>query len=358
MNSSRHAVNIAFLDVGQGDTIVITCEVTKEAIVVDCVDAHIVIDYLREQGIRHLRGVVVTHLHADHYRGVPQLLDNCRQALGLECELLLHNQIVSKGRARNHLLEDSDGHSSASLGGDSAVISRVRTTALRNLKEWRDSHKMAYAPASLGAHRLPLEGALWSQIEVLHPYHADLDGLELSSLNDTSVVLKVHGPGASALLTGDLEFQGFRKLLESQVDLRSQVLKLPHHGGWNADPSHLLEAVRPDIAVISVGSDGERYKHPSADTFTRIRERAGSRLLCTQATSRCGSGEREAVLLGLRSKAKSPPVSPTGRPCAGSIVVELGSTARVLWPDHGIHSGLIRAHFPHHQCRLESPAPS
>lgn len=350
----RHAIKVAFLDVGQGDTIVISSAVTSEAIVVDCADAEIVIEYLLALGIKYLRGIVITHLHADHYRGVPQLLDNCRRHLGSDCDLLLYNQVAAQSRKKKEeLLNDKDGHSTSPVGGShpSSVL-RTRTTAHRNLREWTSTHKNEYGPASLGAHKLPLEGALWSQVELLHPYHADLDELESTGLNDTSVVLKVYGPGSSALLTGDLERDGFKKLQSAGVDLKSEVLKVPHHGGWNADPSLILDVVKPSIAVISVGSDGQRYNHPGANTFDRIRERTGARLLCTQGTTQCGVGNRAAVVASLRAKDKSPPVALTGQPCAGTVVVELGDTARVVWPEQDVHLNVIQSHFPGHKCTL------
>ncbi len=77
-------IKIAFLDVGQGDTAVISCADTHEAIVVDCVDAKAVLNYLKQEEIMHLRGVIITHLHADHYKDVASLLYNCSEVLGVQ----------------------------------------------------------------------------------------------------------------------------------------------------------------------------------------------------------------------------------------------------------------------------------
>jgi len=52
-------IKVAFLDVGQGDTTIITCPETHEAIVVDCVDDLAVIEYLEREQIRNLRGVII-----------------------------------------------------------------------------------------------------------------------------------------------------------------------------------------------------------------------------------------------------------------------------------------------------------
>ena len=67
-------IRIAFLDVGQGDTIVISSPETSEAIVVDCIDANAVLEYLEQEETKYLRGIVITHLHDDHYCQVDDLL--------------------------------------------------------------------------------------------------------------------------------------------------------------------------------------------------------------------------------------------------------------------------------------------
>ena len=63
---SNPLVRVAFLDVGQGDTIVIPLPVEREAVVVDCIDAGAVVDYLKHEGISVVRALIVTHLHSDH----------------------------------------------------------------------------------------------------------------------------------------------------------------------------------------------------------------------------------------------------------------------------------------------------
>ncbi len=82
-------VNIAFFDVGQGDTTVISIPETKEAVIVDCVDAIAVFEYLEKQGIQHIRGLIVTHLHRDHCKEVVRFLDNCEP--NWICERLMFN---------------------------------------------------------------------------------------------------------------------------------------------------------------------------------------------------------------------------------------------------------------------------
>lgn len=104
---SRHIPNIrvAILDVGQGDTIVVSSPDTHEAIVVDCINADAVIDYLEQEQIMHLRGVIITHLHADHYNEVDYLLEQCNLVPGMgECEKVGFNMIVNKSPTVNRIV--------------------------------------------------------------------------------------------------------------------------------------------------------------------------------------------------------------------------------------------------------------
>lgn len=68
-------------------------------------------------------------------------------------------------------------------------------------------------------------------------------------------------PAGRVLLTGDIELSGQAQLLASGADLRADVLKIPHHGSRYTAPQ-FLQAVRPRLALISVGA-GNTYGHPS-----------------------------------------------------------------------------------------------
>src|ERR1017187_5339503 len=90
---SDGTIRIAFLDVGQGDTIVISLPEQREAVVVDCIDADAVLQYLKHEKIVTVRALVLTHLHADHYRQATAFLDNCERQLGVRCERLILNPL-------------------------------------------------------------------------------------------------------------------------------------------------------------------------------------------------------------------------------------------------------------------------
>lgn len=77
---------------------------------------------------------------------------------------------------------------------------------------------------------------------------------QMENLNNASLVLKVIYKNISFLLTGDIESDIEEKLILTDTPLKSNVLKVPHHGSRNSSSIAFLQSVKPDIAVLSVGS--------------------------------------------------------------------------------------------------------
>ena len=106
-------------------------------------------------------------------------------------------------------------------------------------------------------------------------HQAEVDG---TSVNNTSVVIKATTAVGRVLLTGDVELDAQADLLASGQDLRADVLKVAHHGSrFNAE--QFLAAVRPRVAIISVGAHN-RYGHPSQHVID-VLIAAGTRVMRT-----------------------------------------------------------------------------
>lgn len=114
--------------------------------------------------------------------------------------------------------------------------------------------------------RLRLKGA---DVEVLYPR---IRALETSGNNPNlaSLVLQVTANGHSVLLTGDIEADAERALLRYRPKLASDVLKVAHHGSKTSSIQSFLNAVAPQVAVISVGADNT-FGHPSPEVLARFR---------------------------------------------------------------------------------------
>jgi competence protein ComEC len=101
-------------------------------------------------------------------------------------------------------------------------------------------------------------------IEVLAP--APERATAAAEPNDLSMVVRVTVRGVRILLTGDLGAEAEARLVTSGVDLRADVLKVPHHGSGDADPE-FLAASGARLAIICVGADNT-YGHPTGRLLT------------------------------------------------------------------------------------------
>lgn len=219
-------LQVAFLDVGQGDAILIRALDGKYALV-DGGDQgrgkRAVLPYFQKNGISHLEKVILTHYHQDHWGGLVEVL-----------------QRVSAGELLLPPAKEIENFSKfkAKIGS----TSRLRTV-----------HKgMAF---KLG------QGAILEVLEV-----PDLD-----TENDRSIVLSVSYGRIRLLLTGDLSFKGEELLLKkSPHRLRAALLKVGHHGSNHSSGLPFLSQIKPGLAIISAGAEN-RFGHPGAATLNRLR---------------------------------------------------------------------------------------
>ena len=359
-------IRIAFLDVGQGDTIVISAPETGEAIVVDCIDSNAVLEYFEQEEIKYFRGIVITHLHDDHYCQVDDLLFRANLVPNMrECEKLACGRMNRK--LSDLLKQDSDGHQQEAIPDEPNQGKMYRTTTLQNIRDWCQEDKKRYVDPSVEGEvkPLPFKGTLAGNIYLIHPHRADLfNDLEKKGFNNTSVVLHAISSGSSVLLTGDLEPVGWKLLRENYHYLQSDVLKFPHHGGkWNTeDTKSLLDAVQPSVVVISVGTEGEKYKHPNKEVFETLAlpEYSHIQVLCTQATNQCQMpvlDQKQSIIQLLDREASNRSceriASKRGCPCAGTIIIELGEEPLIIQPTRVFHQdSVIIPHFQTHKCVL------
>lgn len=103
-------------------------------------------------------------------------------------------------------------------------------------------------------------------VEVLAPLK------QYKELNNMSIVMKITYGETSFLFQGDAESQVEKDLLYSDYDLTADVLKLGHHGSKTASTEKYLDAVNPQIAVISCGQ-GNTYGHPRVVVMEYLVER-------------------------------------------------------------------------------------
>jgi competence protein ComEC len=108
-----------------------------------------------------------------------------------------------------------------------------------------------------------------AEVEVLAPF-ADYVPAD-SPKNNDSLVLRLCYGRHSFLLSGDVEKQIERRMLEANEVPHTDVLKVAHHGSRTSSTEAFLDAVNPTFAVISAGFENS-YGHPNRDVLARLEE--------------------------------------------------------------------------------------
>jgi competence protein ComEC len=101
---------------------------------------------------------------------------------------------------------------------------------------------------------------------------------EKIGFNDNSMVIKYENGDFSSLFTADISSKVEAELLNEEADIKSDILKVPHHGSKYSSSQKFLETVNPGAAVIEVGKNS--YGHPTKEVLARIAE-AGAKILRT-----------------------------------------------------------------------------
>ena len=230
------------LDVGQGDSIFIDLPGGKN-LLVDAgmrfgrsdVGEKVVVPFLKRMGVERIDYFVVTHLHSDHMGGAASVLKN------FTIGQFIFPEQITKSKSWMEAYEAARSHG-------------VR---MRNIR--------------CG---MVLDSGDIYRIYVLHPnkHYVGERGVSFSRrFNDGSIVLKIYIGNRTILLQGDIEKKVEHELtLAFGPFLRSDVLKVGHHGASTSSSKEYIESVRPEYAVISVGA-ANKFGHPSLQTIESLR---------------------------------------------------------------------------------------
>ncbi len=94
---------------------------------------------------------------------------------------------------------------------------------------------------------------------------------DYDDLNNYSAIIKVVYGDTSFLFTGDAETPEFQEAIDGGWNLDSDVLKVGHHGSWNATDKNVMDAVSPSLAIISCG-EGNSYGHPHDEVIDLLED--------------------------------------------------------------------------------------
>jgi competence protein ComEC len=236
-----HTASLLFFDVGQGDAMLLTAPNGKSYLVdfggitksYSAIADRTIAPFFKAEGIHELDGAFITHMHIDHYGGAVSMMQNT------DCKSLYTSGERTAGYAAYRL----------------------------------DSISQALHIPVLRIHqgdRIDVDNDL--HIFVLNPgTTTDEVALPLSSegMNHHSLALKVVYKNSSALLLGDIEGSDEEQLVKRYGDfLRSDIVKVAHHGSHTSSSQEFIKSSKPKYAVISVGRHNT-FGHPNPAIIKR-----------------------------------------------------------------------------------------
>lgn len=241
--ASKQPFSVHYIDVGQGDSILIKSD--DKAVLIDAGErgnAEAITSYLKQQNVTKLDYVIATHPHSDHIGSMAEVLSS----------FPVSNIIMPK------------------LSKSNTPTTKTYENLLKTIKS-QNINLIAAVPGE----KYQIGKA---EMTVLAPLTDNDD------LNNMSVVTRVVYGNNSFLFTGDAEVKSENRILESDAVLRSDVLKLGHHGSSTSSGDKFMNAVNPKLAVISCGKDND-YGHPHKETLELLKERKISYLRTDEAGS-------------------------------------------------------------------------
>ena len=219
-------LEVHFIDVGQADATLLTCN--GKTMLIDggnSDDSNLIYTYLKKHAISHVDYIICTHAHEDHVGGLSGALEY------------------------------------ATAGIAYAPVTEYNTKAFRNFQSGLQKQGLSITVPNVGT-TFDLGGASCQILAV---------NTDTQDANNTSIVLRVEFGETSFLFMGDAETEVEKALADSQFTLKSTVLKVGHHGSSSSTGYVFLREVMPEYAVIPVGK-GNTYGHPTDTVLSLLRD--------------------------------------------------------------------------------------
>ncbi len=219
-------LEVYYFDVGQADSILI--RENDNNILIDAgnnEDGEKLVNYLKNDlNIEKFNMVVGTHPHEDHIGGLDNVIDS------FDIDTILMPNATSTSKTFENVLD--------------SIEKKDYKITVPKINEEFNYNKI--------------------NIKVLHT------GTDEKDLNNTSIVLKLTYQNNKFLFMGDATSKVEKKLLNE--DIKSDVLKIGHHGSEYSTTKNFLDKVNPQYAIIEVGKNNT-YKHPKEITLDKLNKK-------------------------------------------------------------------------------------
>lgn len=224
-------LEVYFLDVGQGDAILVRNSQGQNILIDGGPDKSILekIGRILPYGQQKIDTMILTHPHADHLVGLMAILERYPV-----------NTIIYTGV----------DYSNSDYRRFQEIIKQK-------------APKVIIADANVS-----IDLADSCRLDILYPL-TNVSGEDFKNINNSSIVSELGCNDQKILLMGDAEKEVEKELIENYSDLQSDILKLGHHGSKTASGQEFLELVDPQLAIILVGGDN-KYGLPSPETIEEL----------------------------------------------------------------------------------------
>jgi competence protein ComEC len=267
--ASGGELTIRVLDVGpiNGDSILISSPSGKTVLIDagDTTKGKAVVEALKRNNIQQLDYFIATHPHPDHIGGAAEVFKAVKVL-----------NVIDNGQPPS--VAQQAAPPPKQVNSKKPPPPPPKTTKTTSLTKFYDDYKAAVS--SSGAHYETAKpgtkydlggGTILTIIAPSEPlFTKDKMSTGGNEANANSIVARLDYGSFSMMLAGDAEEQTEHRLLTKDLDLRSRVLKIGHHGSKYASSGDFLNRVQPEVAIVSCGA-WNRYGHPSQAVLHRLR---------------------------------------------------------------------------------------
>lgn len=229
----RNYITLNMIDVGQGDSFYIETK-NRKTILIDGggsegsdydIGENILVPYLLDNGKKKIDLIIISHPHEDHIEGIFTVIEKLKVKKVIIGENLDDNELIIKLK---EVCKNKNIKIIEVVAGDVLVVDNV-------------------------------------YFEVIYPSIKTKE----EKINNMSLVFKMRYGEISTLFIGDLEEVAENNIKEN---IKSDILKVAHHGSDTSTSQKFLNKVSPKIALISVGKDN-LYGHPNKEVIERLKKK-------------------------------------------------------------------------------------
>ena len=268
--ASGGELTVRILDVGpiNGDAILISSPSGKTVLIDagDTTKGKAVVEALKRNNIQQLDYFIATHPHPDHIGGAAEVFKAVKVL-----------NVIDNGQPPS-VLQQAAPPQTKTPAGKKPAPAPAKSAKATSLTKFFDDYKAAVSAS--GAHYENAKpgtkydlggGALLTILAPSEPFFTkDKMSTGGNEANANSIVARLDYGSFSMMFAGDAEEQTEHRLLTKELDLKSRVLKIGHHGSKYASSADFLKRAQPEVAIVSCGA-WNRYGHPSQAVLDRLR---------------------------------------------------------------------------------------